>query len=163
MFARERSGAADPPKRPRLVEFGSARKLSLSKLEQQQKEKEKEEQVSKEKLLERRSNILNELFRTEATYVEYLQVAINLFLRPIQASAPTSKGYMAPDKVEQVFQNIEQLQDINAGLLKKMALRKTHSKCAFGPDEVWLDLLTEAFSQVCVSFLFCFFIYRLFS
>lgn len=146
MLERHRSNAI-LPKKPKLVEFGSATKVRKKKLVAQKEEEE--EKISSEKLLERRSNILNELFRTEATYVEYLQVAINLFLRPIENAPPGSKQFLTEDKREQLFQNIEQLAKINANLLQKMAIRKTQCVGAvFGPDEVWLDLLTDAFSQV---------------
>ena len=151
-MSRERSTTV-LPKKPKLVEFGSARKIINTSNDEKTEEVE-QQKISREKLLERRSNILNELFKTEATYVEYLQVAVNLFLGPIKMAQPGSKAYLPEDKIEQIFQNIAQLQDINAALLKKMGMRKTQSNCPFGPNEVWLDLLTEAFSQVCLIF-FC--------
>lgn len=144
---RTRSGAI--LRKPKLVEFGSQRKKINNN---QIVKKEDDTKISREKLLERRGFILNELFKTEATYVEYLQVAINLFLRPIEKANPGSKPYLPTDKREQIFQNIEQLAKINAGLLQKMAIRKTQCNgAAFGPNEVWLDLLTDAFSQVSIT------------
>merc|ERR1712125_128263 len=81
-----------------------------------------EEKQSTEKQLEQRTNILHELFKTEATYVEYLQVAITIFYRPIIA-ATSGPAHIPQDKAKQIFQNIEKLHDINASLLKKLAAR----------------------------------------
>ena len=105
-----------------------------------------EDAETKEKLLARRCNIINELLNTESTYVEYLQVAITIFYRPIM-NATQGDAFIPRDKAKQIFQNIEKLQGINSTLLKKLAARKAQRKGDFS-EGCWLDLLTETFKQV---------------
>ena len=99
------------------------------------------EEENKQK--ERRRLTITELWQTETTYVEYLQVAINLFLKPLQQSA---KEILSPDKIDLIFQNIEELLEIHVEFLKKRSLRKTQYPTI--GDEPWIDLLHEITSQV---------------
>jgi hypothetical protein len=101
------------------------------------------------RLLERRNHAISELFRTEATY---LQVAVNIFmfqmLKPLNGGNPI----LSAEIVGQIFQNIEELLDINAELLKKMGLRKSQTKSSLG-QECWADILRDVFAAVCEVFL----------
>lgn|SRR3990167_2350319 len=111
------------------------------------------------KKLERRILTITELFKTEATYVEYLQVAMNIFLRPLRTPpGPGKDPLMNSDKIEQIFQNIEEIMDINHQLLKKMAIRKTQCNNIFG-NECWIDLLCDAISEVFFQPFFLFYFY----
>ena len=117
-------------------------KLKDTSLETSREESEE----SQEKLIEKRNNILNELFKTEATYVEYLQVVITIFYRPI-INAQSGPAHIPNDKAKQIFQNIEKLHDINAAMLKKLAARKAQASGDLTTG-CYIDILKETFAQV---------------
>ena len=137
------------PRRAKLVGKRPPSLLQIRSKESLLETKEVEEKETRAKQLEKRGNILQELFKTETSYVEYLQVAITIFLRPIETSASTAG--IRKEQAQDIFQNIEDLQRINGDLLKQMAIRKATTKGSFKGDEVWLDLLRDAFKKVRVS------------
>jgi FYVE/RhoGEF/PH domain-containing protein 5/6 len=80
--------------------------------------------------IKKRINIVREIVATEASYVEQLNLVVDLYLNPL-LSQKTDKGILSQEEIQALFSNIALIQDLNSKFLSALRDRVSIAQ----PDE----------------------------
>lgn len=89
------------------------------KLREQQEEKEKQEKKNKSE--KQRIHVMREILSTEQTYVDWLKILDQEFMKPLKASLERgSDALLAANEYQNMFMDIEVVVRVNQELLKSL-------------------------------------------